>query len=211
MKRAQRKQNSWMPTLLIGAVALAGAALITNGMKEKGSRSNDSAASTTPLYFEPDDTKASSETQSNASAPVARPAEAPSHSEAAPGLQRSLSSVPRNLHWTPPSSEPSKMDMIRSHLKKDEIEDLNSIAQIMQKEKTFLLNELRLPETKIQEIQDRRKALYQNLKGAKHWASSYGLTPKELQRSLLSKHVSWMENQIGVGNYARLQDLALEP
>lgn len=201
-----------MPYLIVSAVALLGAALLMKGTKEKRSHRDDSMVATTPLYFETPqlDTAAS------------QPRKA-IRLDTRPGPQREVSSVPQTLNWSPHQDAtqnanqgaapggPSRMDLIRSHLQRDEIEDLNSIAQIVHKEKRFLINELNLSETKVQEIQNRRRSLYVSLKGAKKWAHAHGMSPRDFQRSILADHVSWMENQIGVGNYARLQDLTLEP
>ncbi len=87
--------------------------------------------------------------------------------------------------------------------------DVQWLFSMDERQRNFLLNQLHLPEPRYQQIQLKQIEFYDQIKHAQEFADAMGLNADDVERELIQEHITWMENQIGAGNYALLQNLSL--
>lgn len=87
-------------------------------------------------------------------------------------------------------------------------QDFNFLFSIADKERDFLLHEVGISPEKYQKILEQKRIVQWQLSKAAEYARSHGYNLHDVKRSILSKHILWMQTTIGVGYYTKLQELA---
>jgi hypothetical protein len=125
--------------------------------------------------------------------------------------QKSIAGVP-NTRRNVPSSLPANtnVDIDRDlGLDNKVIDDLSFLLSIEKRERDFLLHEVRVTPEKYQKIQQQRKIVRWQLKEIGRTPAAQGMTQQQAKNAILAKHVYWMQSEIGVGYYNRLQEISL--
>jgi hypothetical protein len=122
---------------------------------------------------------------------------------------RSVSSVPQKKPSQLQTLPSVQKNSWKKEVAPDVLNDLKFVFETERTERAFLLNELGLSLEKYGEIQKHRQVLFLKMKRATGLARANGLNPETLHRELLASHVHWMQDQIGYGNYNRLQEISL--
>ena len=94
-------------------------------------------------------------------------------------------------------------------LREDIQKDLLFLFSINQREKDFLLNEVRVTPEKYQKILNQKKIVQWQLSQAPQYAKARGYRVQDVKKSILSRHIYWMQSTIGVGYYNRLQEISI--
>ncbi|MNL05507.1 hypothetical protein D3C87_1261100 [compost metagenome] len=89
------------------------------------------------------------------------------------------------------------------------IDDLSFLFSIEKRECDFLLHEVRVTPEKYQKIQQQRKIVQWQLKQIDRKPAAQGRNQQQFKNAILAKHVYWMQSEIGVGYYNRLQEISL--
>jgi hypothetical protein len=89
------------------------------------------------------------------------------------------------------------------------VDDLSFLFSIEKRERDFLLNEVRVTPEKYQKIQQQRKIVQWQLKELGRKPAVQGMTQQQSKNAILEKHVYWMQSEIGVGYYNRLQEISM--
>jgi hypothetical protein len=122
-----------------------------------------------------------------------------------------IAAVP-NTRGHVPSSLPANanVDIDRDlGLDNKTIDGLSFLFSIEKRERDFLLHEVRVTPEKYQKIQQQRKIVQWQLKEIGRNPAAQGMTQQQVKNAILAKHVYWMQSEIGVGNYNRLQEISL--
>lgn len=77
------------------------------------------------------------------------------------------------------------------------------------RERDFLLKEVGLSPEHYHTIQHRRELVRKQLQEIDLHAAKSGTSSESLRKIILADHVYWMQNTIGVGNYALLQEISM--